>query len=285
MRTYSGYLLIEDLLDDISNESPTIYRIAQGLINPTASIVEADCGTLLGKRVSISFSSVGLYDLALGERLTRDRLILLLSQGEYVRRVRHPAYCASLNGVCSKCAGSVLPEEPAVGSSVQFNSEILSGSFSLQADAATNSFVLDVTEDEVDRVEVFVNSLPYQDFSYSTTSDGYLQVEVGGVVSGTAVDIKTWKLSSTPYISFLSKTYSGSILGAAKMEGFDLPLRQTLLRQYTSEGRMLLLEESLAEFSEAIPDGYLGYAANIRDPLEKALYLICLYGIFHDLEA
>lgn len=285
MRTYSGYLLIEDLLDDLPDSSATIKRIASGLINPTVKIVEEDCGTLIGKKVSLGFSHIGGLDLALDERLTRGLITSLLEAGDYYRRIRHPAYCSSKGGVCAKCAFATLMYMPTVGSQVQMFSEIVSGSFSYRGTAITNSFVLDLTEEESDRLEVFVNSTLTNNYEVSVTSDGYMRVYVPDQTGSFDVDIRAWKRTSSPFISFLSKTYSGSLLGASKMEGYDLPVRAGMLQEYTTDSRILLVEEALQEYSKNIPDGYLDYSTRIRDPLERTLYLICLYGIFNDLEA
>lgn len=285
MRSYSGYLLIEDLLDTLSSDAPSLYNISQSLINPRPTVVEENCGTLLGKKINLGYGSLGMYDLALDRRLTRTDIVSLLGQGEYTRRVRSPAFCTSHGGICRKCASSAV-QGAKVGLPVQLTSSIVAGFYSYSGGDGVNTFILEVSEEEVDYLEVFVDSVPKTEFSYSATSDGLISLTLqGDYASGVSVDVRAVKNTASPFISYLSKTYSGSLLGASKVDGYDLPLRPNLLREYMTESRISILESELEEYQDKIPDGYLNYSSSIRDPLERGLYLIALYGIFNDVEA
>ena len=285
MRSYSGYLLIEDLLDTLPSDSASLYRIAQYLINPKPNVVEEDCRTLLGKKVSIGYGSIGMYDLALDRLLTREDIVTLLSQGEYYRKVRSPAFCTSHGGVCRKCAYTV-DRSAKVGSPSSLPSHISTGFFSFRGGEGVSTFIVDVSEEEVDLLEVFVDSVPENGFTYDYLEEGRITVTLDiPPMPDAYVDIRAVKNTASPLMSYLSKTYSGSLLGAAKSQGYDLPVRANLLREYMTDSRISILESELEEYQDKIPDGYLDYSSSIRDPLERGLYLIALYGIFNDVEA
>lgn len=90
--------------------------------------------------------------------------------------------------------------------------------------------------------------------------------------------------NTTPYLSYLAKTFSGSVTGTRTYLNDRLPLREELLEKNLPEGL-------LASFVRAIEDsGVVGqldleYASNINSNLEKCLFLLYQYSVGYTANA
>lgn len=286
MGTYSGFLLLEDMFDTLPNTNPTLYNEAQQLFNPMVKVVEEDCNTRLGKRVGTDFTHIGDWDVALDRRLTEDDLKFFLGQGKYNRFVRSPAFCTSVDGICSKCYQSYNPDSPvpAVGTNVRISSAIVVGTnyFIVQKGGYSVSLVAD---DVFNRAVVYVNDVHSSDFTIEYDEEQLPYIKLGSsILVDDRVFVRMLKNTSSPFMSYLSSTYAGDLLGAASLYTGDLPCRPGFLKERISEGKLTDMEYTLREYSSYIPDTYIQYIAKIRDPLERELYILALYGVFNDVE-
>lgn len=84
--------------------------------------------------------------------------------------------------------------------------------------------------------------------------------------------------NTTPFLSYLSKSFSGSVTGSRTYLNDRLPLREELLEKNLSEGLV-------ASFTRAVTDsGVVGpldleYASNCNSNLEKCLFLLYQYSV------
>lgn len=286
MGTYSGFLLLEDLFDNLPEESAILYNEAERLFNPTVAIVEPDCLTKLGKRISLDFSTLGMYDLALDRRLTQQDIEFFLGRGEYYRFVRHPAFCVSTGGVCKKCYDSRYEvDSPAeVGNTAKVFSETLFGTLSGIVPAGSTQFTLTASVEDFDNPQVFIDEEITSDYELTADASGTLQISLPEATDEPRkIFLRLYRNTSSPFLSYLAKTYSGDLLGAAPLETGDLPVRAELLKLRSSDTLLASLEDELENFAEFIPDSYLRYISDIRDPLERELYILALYGVFYDV--
>ena len=286
MGSYSGFLLLEDLFDNLPNISPTLYNEAQQLFTPTVKVVEENCNTNLGDRIDLDFSQVGQWDLALDRRLTRDDIEFFLSLGSYTRFIRNPPHCISPGGICKKCYTAVNPGEPSpeIGSQVKLNTYLVVNTQYTLLTSGDGSVVLNTDGSDITRVSVYFNDVYTKNYTMVELPEGDLQLTYNGtVVNGDTLFIRMFKDTSSPYMSYLSSTYSGNLLGASYLETGALPARTALIKERITESRLSSLEAALEEFSEYIPTTYVNYIANIKDPLERELYILALYGVFYDV--
>jgi hypothetical protein len=286
MGSYSGFLLLEDLFDNLPDDSMALYNEGNQLFNPTVSVVEDDCGTSLGEKLSIDFTSMGNWDLALDRRLTRSDVEFFLSQGEYTRFVRNPPHCISPGGVCRKCYEAVNPSNPnvQVGSSVTLKSYLVVSTQLVVLSEANNSFVLDTAGSDITRISYYYNDVYSANYTLTELSTGEYQLTMGDTpAAGDTAFVRMFKDTSSPYMSYLSSTYAGSILGSAALVTGALPARASLLKERITESRLQSLANALVAYSKYIPVTYIEYIDKIKDPLERELYILALYGVFYDV--
>lgn len=89
--------------------------------------------------------------------------------------------------------------------------------------------------------------------------------------------------NSLTYHAYLAKSYSGSLVGVEALPEKRLPARAEVLTKYISEP---FVEKCAIELEELLGDSdsnltnMLTYARNTPDLLEKALFLLFLYGVY-----
>lgn len=285
MGTYSGFLLLEDLFDNLPEDSQTLYNESQQLFNPSVKVVEADCSTKLGKKINLDFSAIGLWDLALDARLTSQDIEFYLSQGSYSRYIRHPAYCISKGGVCKKCHDAwMVGSSASVGETKKFPTEIITGTQTTILSGGDPAVVIAESPENYTRIQVYYNDLYTTNYVITETEDGLLRVNMNGVtMAGDTLFIRLFMATASPFMTYLSKSYSGNLLGALPIETGDLPLRTSLMKERITGARIDSLQASLEKYAENVPPTYLEYSTKIKDPLERELYILALYGVFYDV--
>lgn len=286
MGTYSGFLLLEDLFDNLPEDSTALFNEATQLFSPTVKVVEENCNTNLGERISLDFSQIGQWDLALDRRLTREDIEFYLGDGQYHRFVRNPPHCISPGGICKKCYMAVNPGEPVpkIDSQVKLNTYLVVATQYILLSEGSSSYVLNTDDSDITRISVYHNDQYTKDYSLSLMSTGEFRITyTGTIVAGDSLFIRMLKDTASPYMSYLSSTYSGNLLGASYLETGSLPARASLIKERITESRLHTLENELAKFSEYIPVTYMDYIAKIKDPLERELYILALYGVFYDV--
>lgn len=83
----------------------------------------------------------------------------------------------------------------------------------------------------------------------------------------------------TPYMHWLSGTYSGSLLGMSKISGKKLPLSKDLILQFLPQAQVDYLVDRIKE-SSSVPPDIVNYLPTIADPLEKAVFAAAICAIY-----
>lgn len=285
MRTYSALLLFENLFDSIPTDSPDMVNLSRAILEPNVQIVERDCGTTLGKFETVNFELEGTTELATGLPLSKSRIEYLLSQGIYELATRHTGTCISKDGVCVKCFSGTYPlhKVPSVNDRVDItplylvNSEVIAiKQGGTQYSIETDSAMFDTSYLYSDGVLLIEG----EDKDY-TLKDNTITLRVVPTKDYTMV-LKTLRRNTFPFIVWLANTYSGSIFGMDPLPAQALPLRTLFLSSLLDENRLQLVSEYVAQL-DSIPEGYVDFAATVKDPLERGLYLLALYCVYSNV--
>lgn len=277
---------MEDLFDNLPDDDTTIYNEGQQLFNPTVAIVEDDCLTNLGNRISLDYSQIGQWDLALDRAITKADIDYFLSKGSYYRFIRNPPHCISKGGVCRKCYQATNPGDTTstVGSTVSLYSSIVVATQTIILSAGGTKFVLNTDGSDISDVHLYYNNVYTENYDLNVLSTGEFEITLRTPpVLGDVAFVRMFNATSSPFMSYLSATYAGNLLGAAYLVTGDLPIRPSLIKERITESRLASLENALEKHSQHIPPTYVEYITKIKDPLERELYILALYGVFYDV--
>jgi hypothetical protein len=89
-----------------------------------------------------------------------------------------------------------------------------------------------------------------------------------------------YTITSDPFLEYIAKSYSGSLLGLLPLPSYPLLLRPSLYESMFSDSYVALMRADLNNYSSDIPPTYLEYCDTIPDKLEKILFMIYLYAIY-----
>jgi hypothetical protein len=282
MRSFSNFLLFEDILSNLPADSTLITSVANTLISPTVKLVEEDCGTLLGDIVDLNFEKEGLIELATGVPLTRARITQILHLGQYKAAVRNLHTCTSIGGVCRKCyAASHLGQTaPGINSQQNLDSLLNFANDIIVGNSTSLDIDLTVSDEDYDQAIVIQNgAVVTSGYSISgmtitfVTAPSYSDVFV----------VKFYRQTSEPLQGYLSKSYSGDLLGMKPLPTLPTIIRESLYTPLLPDGILSLMEMELHQF-KAIPSTYIDYISKIHDRLERALFIIYLYAIFSNVQ-
>ena len=296
MRTYSNFLLFEDVLTNLPTASTLITSAASTLLNPSITIVSEDCGTFLGNVVPVDYSAVGLVESATKAPLTVSRITQLMSQGITTIRVRTLYSCISKKGVCATCYESSVRQIP----------RLLDGSWYLDGTISLSGIgllpvgsVVSIPNEFIYKSDIIIGNgisatytLTQDPSQYTRTSfEPLINTEVQSIV-GTTITFNSVRLpsdifvlhyytiSSDPFLEYMAKSYSGALLGIAPLPSYQLKLKPSLYQGMFSDNQVSLLKNELTPYSTSIPPTFLEYCDTINDPLEKVLFIIYLYAIY-----
>ena len=298
-RTYANFLLLEDILDNTEGTSPEFKQALNNLLSPIVRVVEEDCGTLLGKTVPTSFEIEGLIETATGSPLTRSRIEYILAQGQYTVGIRELHSCNShtKNGICRVCyQGSFIGETaPVVGSlqrvtsSLIYQTDVLTGTgrpnFVIDPNPLhpvyATSFNLSQTRSEYYDIKVIKDGLVVSDSLYQL-GETFIRFP-GTVPLNDSYVVHFYQENAEPFQGYVSKTYSGGLLGIEPLPTLKPLLRESL---YTQLFMPQFIDSLYQEVSllKAIPRTYLDYVNNTHDPLEKVLTIMYLYAIYSQVQ-
>lgn len=119
IRTNTNFLIMRPLLENIPTTGSKIYSIADILFNPRVQIVETDCGSKVGKSVSVTLDLVGEISVNTGEVITEEYIDSLLEDGIYKTEIKTLSSCTSEGGICRKCYQAAYKvSAPSVGTLV-----------------------------------------------------------------------------------------------------------------------------------------------------------------------
>lgn len=287
-RTFSNFLLFEDVLDGLSTDAPPIMKQAVSILKkPIVKVVSPDCRTLLGQIVDTSSEAEGKVEVATDLPLTQTRIRQLLSQGKYQIGIRKLHTCLSHldGGICQACyKGSFLGEQtPSVGTIVAIDSSFIYQTDILVGDNYTSKFTLSQTSDDYEFVKIF-NQGVLVDPAHYTLGYDFVQFEVKiPLDSVTGVyTVHFYSKSTEPFQGYISKTYSGAVLGMEPLPTAPMLLRKSLYEAQFSDGFIALMMEILKEV-QGIPPTYLDYIERIHSRLEKVLVILYLYSIYSNV--
>lgn len=279
MRTYSGFLILEDLLNSVPASSPNLVNFLYDITNPPINVIENDCGTTVGKVVSLDFSLQGRTELATGLALTQTRITTILMGGIYIIAIRDTQNCTSVGGICQKCYASTFIDMavPDVGAVIRIPPEYNYQSDVIISDGMTTVYTL--TEDAANYEKlIFYYSGSIHPTGYSVTGSTLTLSVVP--VSGTYMLFKFYKTTSQPFMGYLSDSYTGALLGMKSLQTQGINVKPGLIQAQLTETKIAMAQAELQTLFPVISINYIHYLDTIKDPLEKSLYISALYGIY-----
>lgn len=284
MRSYSNYLLFEDILDNLPVSSALLQQVATMLIYPSVTIIEEDCGTLLGKVVDLNFELEGFTELATGVSLSRTRINTLLSQGNYKIHIRDLHSCTSKGGICRKCYEATFLGETAkpintittLTPKLNYQTDLINGN------NIKSTFTLSQTSDDYYSVLVIKDGAIYPDSEYVLGYDTITFITLPVPTTTEVYTIHYYKENSEPLLGYISKTYSGGLLGLQPLPALNLILNEKLYLSIVSDGFIPLMIKELNNY-RTIPTTFLQYIDNIQDKLEKIIFMLLLYAVYGNI--
>ena len=284
MRTYAGLLLLENIFDTLPSDIADVTSMAQSIFYPNLPVVDFDCGTLLGKSITLSFESEGLVAADTGQALDYTRIYSLLSNGQYTINIRHTSACISQGGVCAKCYNSTYPRDTPVfkGQRATIRPEYEVASEIIVFDPLNPTTVYTTVTNPIiyDNAYLFYKGQLVPSSNY-TLVNGVLTLHPTLYISGQMV-IRYTLTDTTSFMHWLASTYSGYILGMAPLPAAALPIRSLLLTSLILDNRLQSMCNYIKNLDQ-IPPTYVQYIDSIIDPLEKALYVIAIYTLYYNV--
>lgn len=279
MRSYSSLLVFEDIFDYVPNQNHDVTSLASMIFTPNVPIVSADCGTTLGLFQTVNYELEGAVELATGQVVSRDRIDQLLFGGTYELATRSLSTCIAKEGVCQACyhASNQCIAVPAIGTRVIVQPEYISSTDVIKASAGEKSWPLSVADNSYQFTHIYVDGVLLATTAYSISKS--VLTFVTPLVTDNNVVVHYTSYNKAPYLVFLAKTYSGSILGMKPLPSQLLPIRSLLLGSLIPENKLELIVEYTKEV-DLIPQDYRDYIDSINDTFEKALYVIAINCIF-----
>jgi hypothetical protein len=284
-RNFSNSLLFESALDGISVTNTLLHETSTNLFSPLVEIVEDNCATLLGKPMFCSFRAVGLIEVATGLTLNESRIDTLISQGKAYVDVRTLDTCISSNGVCRTCMTSSRPTPTLssrslreVGFNYKIVPEIVLDNSRILGISGQGYLDISYSVDQFDKLYVYSDNILVDPSKYSIT--GHRLTFLTPLLADTIFIIKYIVFSNIQYYNWLADTYCGSLLGIKSIQNLGLPIKKLLLQQSVNNHNVESLNQRLNVSTLLNEEDYVKYLPSIKDPLEKAIFIILLNSIF-----
>lgn len=281
MRTYSNFLLFEDVLANLPPDNITLASAVASLNTPSVKIIEEDCGTLLGTVIDLTPETEGLVELATGENISRTRIETLLNQGKYKVAVRTLHSCSSTGGICRKCyEGQYLfSNAPSINSIIK-----LPPTMNIQTDLITGSdtsysYTLSMAEDEYDSLILVKNGALYSGYSVS----GNILTFDHQVQDSEVFIVRYFLDTSSPLQGYMAKTYSGDLLGMKPLPSLPLLLKESIYSAILTDSMLGSMSKAIYRY-KTIPSTFFDYLDRIPNKLEKALFILYLYAIYANIQ-
>jgi hypothetical protein len=276
--------LLEDLFDYLPNTSQMLSQFADSIFNPSVEVTELDCGTTLGKVSDLTFGAVGYIELATNLPITTTRITSLLGQGIYKIALRNLHSCTAIGGICQECYRGSFPYDtiPQINSILKIPSEYTFTEDVYITDGVTQpSYTLTVPDGFYSNVLVYAADVFVQPTAYSITDNVLTFTYVP--VAGTNIVIKYVTDSAKPFLNYLAASYSGSLLGMKPLPTSPIVLRESLLKSMITPTQLDMISRELVKYN-AIPESQISFSDTISDPLERALFMIALFGIYSNVQ-
>lgn len=283
MRTYSGFLLFEEVLDFAPSVDPKLYQFIWDVTNPRVKIISADCLTTAGTRVNVNYEIEGLIELATNVTITKTRIDTLLAAGTYTTSIRTLYSCVAIGGVCTRCyQGTYLGLTVlALGTTTRLMSDYNYQTDVFSCNGTTVAFTLTELSADYFKALVIIDG--------AILSSGYTIVGTTLTMSvapalGKHIVVRFYKHTAQPFVGFLANTYSGALLGMKPLPTQNLNIRPSLAQSLYADEELNIMKHQLTGY-KLIPSDMIGYIDTIHDKLEKAVYISMLYGIFSNANA
>jgi hypothetical protein len=278
MRTYSGFLLLEDLLDFLPNSNASIVSFANDIISPIVTVSQSDCGTRIGTKIPIDYEIEGRVELATDTVIGKTRIDELLTAGTYKVATRSSHSCTAVGGICQLCYAATFMDKPIpdIGSKLKMPAEYNYQTDVLIGDGLKSVFDLTEPSTHYDYAHVIINGA-IQSTGF-TFGDMTLTMSTPPAYN-TNVVVRYFRITGQPYLGYLSDTYSGSLLGMKPLPAQSLNVRPSLIQKSLSDDKINQVKQEIRRTYKLIPSTYIEYVDRIPDKLEKSLYLVVLYGI------
>jgi hypothetical protein len=300
MRTYANFLLFEDVLSNLPPQSVILTSAANTLMNPITTLIEEDCGTTLGTLITtIDYSIVGLVELATGAPITVARISQLQASGTTQIRVRSVPTCISHGGVCATCYSASYGINPrlldgtwqldgtvmltgrqllAAGTTVQLPSMYVYDTDIITGDGISTSYAISQTTSDYDATSF--NPITSPEVAYITDTN----IVFNTVRTPSDIYVLHFlKYSSDPFLEYMAKSFSGSLLGISPLSSYPLTLRPSVYQSMFSPSQIAVMKSELFKYSPTAPQQILDYCDTIRDPLEQVLLILYLYAVFANI--
>lgn len=280
MRNYTNTLLFESALDSITESNALLKNTAYNLFNPTIKIVEEDCETLLGTLLPVAPDSLGSIEIETGLPITVARLNALSLLGKSQVRTRSTYSCISKGGVCKECLLGSRPRltSSAVGDFVKISPELTVST--VQASLSTGDAVITLpySPDQYDVLYLYNDGTLLATSAYSISGDTLTLVSPVG--SDSFFNLKFLVVSNVAYYYWLTGTFSGSLIGIKELTSLPLPVKKSLMTSFVNEPDVESLRVQLVNNNDVSEEDFVQYIPNIKDPFEKAVFVITLGSIF-----
>jgi hypothetical protein len=278
MRTYTSFILFEEVLDFTPQVDSTLYQFVQDVTNPRVRVLKNDCGTTVGRIIPVTYEIEGLTELSNDTIITKTRIDTLLSSGTYFVAVRDLYTCVVDQGVCQRCyEGTYIDMAvPETSATVRLVPE-----YNYQTDVFVSNgvqliYTLTESPNDYEKVLVIIDGVILM--SGYTITDLTLTMTVAPVF-GKNIVVKYYKTTAQPFVGWLSLTYSGAVLGMKPLPTQPLHIRPSLAQSLYSDEELNIMQSQLGKYP-LVPSDSLAYAGSIHDRLERALYISMLYGIY-----
>lgn len=277
MRFYSGFLLLEDVYDNLPTTMTEINTFADSIFNPTLLVVSEDCQTQLGTLEKVDYIIEGKTELATGSIISKTRINDLLSVGTYTVATRDIRSCIQIGGICQACYVASFPLEPVpnVNDRVKVQSYYTVSTDVFICNGITNVYTLSLTPFDYTQLFIYNNGvlqMGYTVVDTTLTMPSTLPINEILTVHYVATSVK-------PFFGYVARSYTGGLLGIKALPTESLIVRPSLVYSLISEGQINRIKSLLQSFN-TIESTYYRFIDAIPDNLEKALYMIMLYGIY-----
>lgn len=290
-RTYANFLLFEGVLDNLpSSADPVMLQAVQILFNPSVTVVAKDCATLLGELVTTNSVIEGYIEVATGSPLTQTRINQLLSQGKYITGTRnlHSCLSSTKGGICQVCfQGSfvdLIP--PPVGVSLSLQSYLIFQTDVIRGDGINSNYALSQIPGSYGKIVVIQNGIVLPQTAYVIAVDpatGSNSIQFPGPVPVDPVTgvytVHYYENNSNPFLGYISKTFSGGLLGMNTLPTNKTLLRRSLYEALFSDSFVASMRSTLNQY-KLIPATYLNFLDNVPAKLEKVLLMLYIYAIY-----
>lgn len=278
-RSYSSLIVLETLFDSIPNTNIDLNTFVNTIFTPHVSVTETNCGTAVGEMTDVNYELEGKVELSTGLVVSKARIEQLLGQGIYQVPVRTLSTCVAKNGVCQACYHSSRQYDPVptLNGSVQVFPEYTVWTDATDVLVGTTQIPLSQPLDMYDRLYVYYEGTLLDPSTYTAT-DTLLTFSSSLPRDGQVVTRYT-TITRAPFMAWLADTYAGGLLGLKSLPYPKLPVRKSLLAGLVPESMVELLGNQAAGL-KGVPAECIEYLDNIRDPLEKALFIISLFAVY-----